>query len=189
MSRAALVTFATECTGTPSGALAQTSVNSFQSAFNAHIGNLLDSEVTVDFPTIRLGAGTTTPYEAVANGSSITGGSTSTTVPPNVAVLIKKSTALGGKHNRGRTYIPFLVDVSHVSENGTIDTGTLNTIQTAVTAFFNALTAASIPMCIANKVFNVPLPPHFVTSVNTGPLVTSYVVETLVATQRRRLRS
>lgn len=189
MSRAALLTFATECTGTPSGTLAQTSVNAFQTAFNAHPATIIDNEVTIDFPTIRLGAGTTVPYEAVANGSSITGGASSTTVPPNVALLVKKVTALGGKQNRGRTYYPFLIDSSLISEAGVIQTSALNTWQGVMNAFLTALSSANIPMCIANKVFNVPLPPHHVTSINTGPLVTGLVVESIAATQRRRIRS
>lgn len=187
--RQALLTCALAVSGTPSLAVAQTAINAFQSRFNADLLPSIDSEVTAEPPSIKLGDGSTTPYEAVGTGAATAGGSSNNTPPPSVNVLVKKTTGLGGKHNRGRWYIPWTVDVSHVSELGGLDNTFISGYQPHINTFFGHLTADSIPMCISNKIFNVPLPPHYVTHIVKGPLVTAMTVEPVVASQRRRVRN
>jgi hypothetical protein len=187
IARAALLTFSTESTGTPGASLAQTVVDHFQTDFNAAFSATFDSEVTLQPPSIKLGAGTDVPYEAIATGAAVSGGRAGTFLPPNVALLVKKLTSLGGKKNRGRTYFPFFLDDADVNENGTLATGVQAAFQTLMNSFVNALAADSIPMVISHKIFNVPLPPHFVTHVQAGALITAYNVEPMIGTQRRRL--
>lgn len=187
MSRAAEVTFALNVAGVPDATVAQDAVDDFQANFNATWLAVLDNQVTVGKPTIKLGDGSTTPFEAVAAGAIALGGAAGTKLPPNVALLVKKSTGLGGRANHGRTYFPFVLENPQVNENGTIVGASQAALQTVADAFLAQLTADGEPMCIAHKQFNVPLPPHFVTHITTGPLVTSYTVEQLIATQRRRL--
>jgi hypothetical protein len=187
MSRAAEVTFGLACTGTPSLTVAQDSIDDFQAAFNAGLAGQFDSEVTILQPTIRLGDGSTTPFEAVAAGSPASGTNATTFPPPQVATLVKKSTGVGGKKNRGRSYFPFLTASSAISENGTINNTQLGIINGILATFLAQLVTDQIAMVIVNKTFNTPHPPHFVTAVTGGPAVTSYICEPLVATQRRRL--
>lgn len=189
MTRPALLTFALSIPGTPGIGVAQTTVDDFQTIFNNRFTAILDNEVEALQPTCRLGDGSTTPFEAVASGAIGTGGSTASTLPPQNAVLLKKNTGVGGKKNRGRTYLPFFVDAAHVSESGKLDSTAITAAQTACNNFLSDLHSGPGDLVIANKVFNVPLPPHHVTAINTGPAVTSYVVEVLLATQRRRIRS
>lgn len=187
MSRAAEVTFAVLASSTPSVANAQTAVNSFQTVFNSVLGPGFDSEVTILKPTIKMGDGSTTPFEAVATGATIVGGTDGVFSPPNVALLVKKTTGVGGRKNRGRTYFPFFLPNADVLENGTVGAAALASLNSALFSFLGDLATDNIPMVIANRTFNTPVRPHYVTAISAGPHVTNFVGEPLVGTQRRRL--
>jgi hypothetical protein len=102
-----------------------------------------------------------------------------TDVYPNCAVLVRKTSGLTGRANRGRMYLPGMLSEADVSEDGTIGAGVTSAIQTAMTAFYNALLggAAAIQMVIFHT---LPGP--------SPTLVTGLIVENMIATQRRRLR-
>lgn len=187
MQRAAQITFSCDTTGTPSISLAQTTVDAFFSEFKANFQATFDSQVSLLPPSIKLGAGTTVPYEAVSTGAVALGGRAGSFAPPNVAVLYKKTTGLGGKQNHGRSYFPFFADVADINENGTLATGVQAAFSTLGDGFINGLETAGIPMILSHKEFNVPLAPHHVIHVHAGPLVTAFACEALIATQRRRL--
>lgn len=187
MSRASEVTFGLLAAGAPSLAAAQDVVDDFQVNFNATLRNLLDTNVSVQPPTVRLGDGSTTPFEAVAAGAAANGLDANTFVPPNVAFLFKKTTGVGGRKNRGRMYLPFALATSDVGENGVIVGAAVSGGTTQAAAFLAQLITDATPMVIVNKAFNTPLPPHFVTVISAGPNVTAFAAEATVATQRRRL--
>lgn len=186
-SRAAELTFSLNVAGTPSPSVAQSAVNAFYTAFTAVYASSIDTDVTILPPSIKLGDGSTTPYEAVSTNTVINGGDAALKMPPNVALLIRKNSGLGGRKNHGRTYVPFILQQAGVNENGTLAAGIVSGFDAINATFLGDLTTAGIPMVISHKVFNVPLAPHYVTHVATGPLVTTYKTEALIATQRRRL--
>jgi hypothetical protein len=76
---------------------------------------------------------------------------------------------------------------AYVNENGTLVAVDQALLDVQFSSFLAQLNTDGNPMVIAHKTFNTPLPPHFVTAVHTGPLVTSYLSENLIGTQRRRL--
>jgi lipoprotein-anchoring transpeptidase ErfK/SrfK len=189
MSRAALVTFALNVSGVPSLAVAQDAVDDFSNNFLANMGGPLDAEVQMLPASIRLGDGSTTPFEATTTNSVATGGTAYTSASPQVAVLVKKNTGLGGKQNRGRTYMPWWVSTAYIAENGNLDSTAVANLQTDADTFLTQLTTDTIPMCIAHRVFTISGGKPVLTAYHTGPLVTSFKVESVVATQRRRVRS
>lgn len=187
MSRAAEVEYCALC---PDSVLAtyQDAIDDFQTNFNTNIAPFIDSEVSILPPTGRGGDGSNVPLLVVAAGGTGTGGNANTYAPPNVAMLIRKRTSLGGKKNRGRTYLPFALASANVSENGTVSGAGLAIYQTGATAFLAQMVTDNTPMVIENRTFNTPLPPHHVTGIfGSNAQVTAYTVESLVATQRRRL--
>jgi hypothetical protein len=186
-SRTAELTFSLNVAGIPDASVAQDAIDDFQTAFTAALALYLDTDVTIEKPSIKLGDGSTTPFEAIGAAAVSAGGDATAKVPPNVAVLVQKRTGLGGRKNHGRSYWPFLAGVAQVSENGTIDPVTVAALDVQMEAFLGQLNTDGNPMVISHKTYNVPLPPHYVTAITTGPLVTSYTTESLVATQRRRL--
>lgn len=188
--RIALVTFAVDV-GAHTPADAQDAIDDFQANWNTHIGGNLSTGVNNLQPYIRLGDGSAQPLEAVGAGAAVVGASTADWVSASLAVLIKKTTGLGGKKNRGRTYVPFWPDSAHIVEPGLLDTAEQTALQAQATAFFNQLVTDSTPMVIANKHYAVPALPArpYVDHVIKGAPVTGFNVEQVLATQRRRLRS
>lgn len=181
------VTFSLAVAGTPSLAVAQDAIDDFQAAFQTMYSPLSDSAALQLQPEIRLGDGSTVPFEAVAAGAAVSGSNSSAMTPPQVCALVKKTTGVGGRANRGRTYFPYMLQQNAVNETGQISSGTLSAFQASLNTFLAQLATDGIPLCISNKIFNQALPPHHVTSINFGNLVTAYNLEQLVATQRRRL--
>lgn len=103
------------------------------------------------------------------------GGQSGSAMPPNVAYLIKKGTASGGRRNRGRMYLP------GVAEANVDDTGLLNSVFLAAAgadfaSFIGFLTAELLPMVILHDGPGAPT------------VVTSFQLDARAATQRRRLR-
>lgn len=102
-------------------------------------------------------------------------------LPNNCALLVQKRTELAGRRNRGRFFIPpaFLGEAG-VNNNGVIATPTLAGYQTNFNAWMAALLTiegdAYEPVILHSESPSTPTP------------VTSFVVQPVIATRRRRLR-
>lgn len=98
------------------------------------------------------------------------------TSPPQVALLVQKSTGIAGRKNRGRMYVPGLVDTG-VEDDGRLTSVYQGQWQTGITAFGNSLsTAGYLPVILHTSAADTPTP------------VQQFIVASKVATQRRRLR-
>lgn len=119
-------------------------------------------------------------------GTNLPGTSTQAKLPQNCALLVSKNSALGGRKNRGRFFIPNMLNDTAVDQVGVIDGGTRSSYETQFALFLLALeegdfggVSQSAPMVILhNEGVNVPDP----------TLVTSLSVSGTISTQRRRLR-
>jgi len=98
-------------------------------------------------------------------------------VPSNVALLVRKGTILSGRANRGRFYIPWALEESDVDAIGIIDGTTRSDWQTLMNSFLTALTTNGVPMVVLHQ------------GAGTPAGVSSLTVASIVATQRRRLRT
>lgn len=108
----------------------------------------------------------------------ITGTITDTAMPPNVAVLVTKDTAAGGRRNRGRFFVPPVYPMEgSVDSGGVIGSTQLTSLRNWYTGTYNGLVSEDMVPCLFHsKAPFTPTP------------VTSWTVQPLVATQRRRLR-
>jgi len=102
-------------------------------------------------------------------------------LPPNVAVLIKKNTASGGRRNRGRMYLPGIGLTGDVTPAGVLGGTLAADISTAMELWRADLLAAAntgplTPVILHSEVPSLPT------------VVTQLSCEPKVATQRRRLR-
>lgn len=115
----------------------------------------------------------------VSGESAITlsGGTGMQSIPSNGALLVRKSSILSGRENRGRYYVPWCLEESDVDEIGIIDGTTRSDWQTGQDNFLAELTSNGVPMVILH---NAAGSPATVSSLTVGPVI---------ATQRRRLRS
>jgi hypothetical protein len=108
----------------------------------------------------------------------LTGTYTAQFPPQNVAMLVRKSTGFAGRKNRGRMFLPpCYVAETPISNTGQIDAVTLATLNGQLAQFIDALADADCPMALLHT--NIADPPTPVVSLR---------MESIVATQRRRLR-
>jgi hypothetical protein len=120
------------------------------------------------------GGGGSTIYEAPR---SYVGEVVTETVPQNCALLVRKGSASPGRRGRGRMYLPpFGLSENQVSKNGMLDPAFVSSAQAKVIAAFGAFDNFILHATSLNSA--TPAPSE----------VTSLVVDTRIATQRRRLR-
>lgn len=110
--------------------------------------------------------------------SGVVGTYAVTPLPQNNALLVKKNSGLVGRANRGRMYLPpCYVDKGGIDTNGTILAATVTTLNGRLATFLGHLITDLNSMVILHSSGATP----------TG--VSSIVLENVVASQRRRLRS
>lgn len=108
-----------------------------------------------------------------------TGSSTNPPLPENCALLVKKVTLRGGRKGRGRCYWPD-VQIAHVGDAGGITGSDLTAYQTA---WDDLITAIEGVDGITSLVLL-----HSADEDGDPDVITSWIVQNKIATQRRRLR-
>lgn len=142
------------------------------------------SQYTVERVDLYVGQASGPNVVYASTDPAIPGEQSLTSLPQNCAVLIRKPTGTPGRRGRGRFYIPGIPEAS-VSQIGDINSGPLDGWQDSADAFYSELATPSV--------FD-PAPPvilHHSEGIGTEPAptpITSFQVETRIATQRRRLR-
>jgi len=132
-------------------------------------------DVTPAFIEVKFGP-TPTATTAVVTYTEA-GGETGSVGAVAPAILVSKRTALGGRKNRGRMYIPGQSE-SAMEPGGFVQAATLADVQSRVDSLLGKLTADDLPMVIG----------HSDPGDTFAPIVTALVVSPILATQRRRQR-
>lgn len=101
---------------------------------------------------------------------------------PNSSLLVRKTTASGGRRNRGRMYIPGLAIRDLVSPAGQVDSSFLADFQTNLDTFQSTLEAGTGLPGVTDLVLLHSEAPTAATT------IVSLSAQTMLATQRRRLR-
>jgi hypothetical protein len=103
-------------------------------------------------------------------------------LPQNCALLVKKQTALGGRQNRGRFFLPGMLTEEGVNNVGVIAAGDRQSYQNKASSMLTSLAVGPLiaPMVILHNDTPTPVP-------DPTP-VTSLYVDNVISTQRRRLR-
>lgn len=141
-------------------------------------GGNLHTSTTISGVRMRVGQDGGDPLIVFFAGSE-TGDSTASMLPQNCALLVTKTTNLGGRKGKGRFYVPNILVEGSVSQTGFIDSSAFTAMQTISTQFFEALESFTLPMVLLHNEYTPQPEPT---------LVTSLVPSDLIATQRRRLR-
>lgn len=164
---------------------ADAAAEQFFDAWGAEVMTSVSSGVHLTGCLAKLGPNDTGP-SALFTGDTA-GSLSADSAPPNVAYLIRKNTALGGRRGRGRCYQPGITEAGLFSD-GVIASATLAAIQSDADSFFSGMSVVGYPLYLlhADSVDEngEPIP-------GTAPpptLITSLTVDPRVATQRRRLR-
>lgn len=136
----------------------------------------LSNQVGVTSVLVKNGPNATGPSAERANNKQ--GASQTAPVPPNTALLVRKNTTAGGHSGSGRFYIPGVVEGSSTGQ-GTYEPGETVKYQNAMNSFLNELIAEQTPMVLLHTQQDALLPEL---------LVINLAVQSVMATQRRRMR-
>lgn len=109
--------------------------------------------------------------------STLVGSSASPNATNAACALIKWNGSTRSRSSRGRMYWGPLNESDVNSDGRTLGASTITSLTTAVTAFRNSLSTANFPLVVISR------------EKNTAYDVTSATVESVIATQRRRIRS
>lgn len=148
----------------------------YATAFADHMQDewVYDSVSYVDLRTADGDSGTYVP-PALSHGTATGNGAS-----PQVAALIRWS-AVGGRAQRsGRTYLPG-IDEGSISSDGNLTTGLRDAITADAAQFMTELTAGDLGLCLVSRVGGA--------TTGTVRTITGGQCQTVVATQRRRVRS
>lgn len=152
-----------------------TDVRALYVASNLGVAGTFSSSWT--WKSIRVSKMTTTGVQFAEIATPVVGTQTANTVPIGTAILIKKITQNGGRRHRGRMFWPPVAfNESIISPAGVIATAELAAEQTKWTNFATSLSSGDYPMVI------------FHDDGSPSTLVSSLVLDSLCATQRRRMR-
>lgn len=142
----------------------------------AGIAAVHDNDTKLVEVAVKFGPNVTGASGSVAASVSGSGGSVGVTA--NTAYLVRKQTAFGGHAGKGRLYLPGVL-ASVVDNNGNLHSGT----QTSISAAFNTLRTVLTGHFIAPVVLHGALSP-----LTTPSPITSFLCDSRIATQRRRMR-
>lgn len=156
--------------------------NKVMSAFGGAWDQVLSNNAQVSRAIGYFGQDGTDDLIVESDLVAIPGTSAGAKLPQNCAALVKKRTGLGGRKNRGRVYIPNVLNEAEVSDTGVITGSTVVNFQTYADQWFVNVTGTvgglypATPMVILHRDGSAPT------------AVTQLVMDPVLATQRRRLR-
>jgi hypothetical protein len=117
----------------------------------------------------------------VEYGATTVGSNNDEPLPPNCALLVRKTSAFGGRRNRGRAYIPGLALKPSSSPAGVLDGAAVTALQGDANDWLAAATNAGPPEVSGLVILHSEAP-------STPTEIVGLDVQDKIATQRRRLR-
>lgn len=145
-----------------------------QTSYQTRLMSLVNSRVHVSEYMVKAGPSSTgATYILTAHdvGTTDLGA-----LPSSLALLVRKQTAGGGRKSRGRFFWPVLGETL-IGDGGIISPTALANLQTGFNGFLADLVTADAAMCLLHAdALTAPTP------------VTALSVQTICATQRRRMR-
>lgn len=144
--------------------------------FTFNVMPLLPAQLELVEVRVKFGPDATGP--AAIEPSATVGGVATGSSSAQVAWLVQKTTALGGRAGRGRLYLPGLAEAD-VDESGVI-TGAA---RAAMQGAWNTMVAALILQDLVPVLLHGPTSP-----ITTPTVIDNLIVDGTAATQRRRLR-
>lgn len=152
------------------------------SVIEAEFAPIIENDSSFDKVIVKLGPVDTGPFGEFSVGLDGDAGSQGTA--PQVSALVKKQTAVGGRRARGRLYWPFVMD-SWSGDNGVLDSGPQDTITSIWNAYRSSLEAADYTCVVLHS---QPPPPKPPVTLPAPTVITAFLCQAQVATQRRRNR-
>lgn len=185
-SRAATVTWGQEASlGTQS---AEQWCNDALGQFAGNWGSRIDDDVIIGPVTGTFGNDAGDPVIASSTTTPLPGTADQDSPPSNVAVLVKKQSGLGGRKNRGRMYVPWAANELAVTDVGEITGATYTALQAAADGWLDDIQTGSGALTPVSEMVILHSEAAVTAGLPAPTPVVALVVDTFVATQRRRLR-
>jgi len=152
--------------------------------YDSTLGVLTDAGVLIGPAIARVGVGSGEPVSFVGTSQG-QGNKTAEMLPSNCALLVKKTTFTGGRRGRGRAYLPWVIEETWCDDVGNIFSTNQATLQGAVDDWKGELETGAgaldpTPMYLLHN-------SEGETPAGSPSEVVSLTVDSLIATQRRRL--
>lgn len=145
-------------------------------AWGTNVMPNLASTIQLDRVLVKFGPNSTGP--AAETSIQVAGGKQAFSDPPHTAILVRKNTGFGGRTGRGRMFVPGVYS-DDVDSSGYLASGLISALLVDLEAFRDDCIAADL----------IPVLLHAEGSGVSAPLpITSFGVDSVAATQRRRLR-
>jgi len=164
-------------------------VNKILTDFTSEWAAVIDDAVTIG--PGRLNVGQDGGESLAFIGSTVVvGTSAQSSMPSNVAVLLRKTTARGGRRGRGRMFVPWALSDAAVDDTGQILGATVTNLQTRATDFLGNLeldlgSELATPMVLLHTESGEDVENPTATGLPNP--VTALTVDALIGSQRRRL--
>jgi hypothetical protein len=174
----------------------QTFVNGLQTQFDTALSPILDTEVLIGPTTLR--------YVPSGGGEVVTilstvlptlGAQNVDSTPSNVALLVKKLTAQGGRRGRGRLFLPWAIPETSMGETGVLTPAYITSCTNALNTWFANFSVQKMVVLHDSTKRTVTHPSDTVTQITESEVavpppaeVTALQVDPVCSTQRRRLR-
>jgi hypothetical protein len=151
-----------------------TIANAVLTSWTTNVKGLFCNDISLTSILVKNGPNATGPSAELGVGVAYSG--VGLTLPGNVAVLIRKHTGSGGRKGRGRLYHPGVFTGLLNADADTIAPASVTALANGFQAFFDDLqTAGYTPVLLHGDA-------------TTPTVITSVSCESVVATQRRRIR-
>jgi len=110
--------------------------------------------------------------------TNVTGGSAVSRPPAQVAFLVRKSTARGGRKGRGRMFLPAaVIPEGEIDEAGKLQTATITREQPKLNGVLAQMNTLQVPAVLLHS-----------DPITTPDTITALTLQSIVGSQRRRLR-
>jgi hypothetical protein len=170
-------------------------VEEADTVWKAELGDICCDAYTLSHTTMYVndGGGGTAVYDST--NAAVAGGIAANALPQNSCLLVTKRTALSGRRNRGRMFLPG-VQAAAITEQGTMSGSTLDAWQPKLDAYLTGVNAIVGVACVVlhgpsthwvlvdGQPRRVPDPGP----IPPATLISSLFLESTISTQRRRLR-
>jgi hypothetical protein len=176
MTRMAYVTFGVAVGSLTMGQVVTGLVSTYAGA--GGLAAMIDNSAAIT--QTRVSYGTASNEDTVAvDGTNVAGTKSIIGPPPSVCLLIHKQSDRGGRRGRGRMFLPNAIANADLAENGTLLSASVTALTTAFNLWVAKIATANLPMAILHSPGK--------TAPGSPNLVTSFSIDKIVGTQRRRL--
>ena len=150
--------------------------NALKLNYVTNLAAITSNALTLDRVTLSIGVdGPGGSVDSDTAPAPMTGNITSG--PMAMSVIARKTTNQFGRYGRGRMFLPGVNSENGIDPDGSVTPAYRNTVQTALTAFFNGFPASATPVLL-----------HSETIAQAPDIITALTVSDLVGWVRGRIR-